>query len=317
MKRCQHQRPLRTEARFGALLFFWLAGATVACADPEKAAPNDWHSDFAQAEAEAKRLNKPLLIHFYATWCMPCKSMDRETLHSPELLSQFGDKVIGVKVDTDEHADLIERFDVRLLPTDVFVDPEGRIIGRSDGYQDRQAYLGTLARIDSVWTERMRLHIAKHSTSAETNGLKPLTDHGTQKPPGPQVPQPGKPKAGVGLDGFSPVALWHGRKWLRGDPQFAAEHKGIVFYMATDDELAQFRAQPERFAPQLLGCDPVIMSETDRAVAGITQYGAYFQGELFLFSSSETRARFRDNPARYARTRHVLRDEEVPQSIMR
>jgi YHS domain-containing protein len=165
----------------------------------------------------------------------------------------------------------------------------------------------------------MKLHVAKHATpppATDPATSQKLTDPGAQKPNEPELPV-GRPHPPAGLDGFSPVALWHDRKWTRGDAHFAAEHQGIVFHMASAEELAKFQAGPEQYVPQLLGCDPVIMFETDRAVTGNTQFGAYFQGKLFLFSSSDTRAKFRDNPERYSRTRHVLLDDEIPESITR
>ena len=42
-------------------------------------------------------------------------------------------------------------------------------------------------------------------------------------------------------------------------------------------------------APRLIGCDPVVFSETERAIPGSTRFGAYFEGDLFLFVSSATR----------------------------
>lgn len=45
--------------------------------------------------------------------------------------------------------------------------------------------------------------------------------------------------------------------------------------------------------------------DTNRAVAGSTKYGAYFDGELFLFASPENRERFKKTPYRFTRTRHA------------
>jgi YHS domain-containing protein len=288
-------------------------------------ATGGWRTDFAEALEEAKRLNRPLLIHFHATWCMPCRKMEHEFLDSPELFAQLGEKVVAVKVDADQRADLVERFEVHRLPSDVFLDPQGAILARTIGYQDRQTYFGKLARVDMLWAEQSKLHIARHGGATGASGPGrpgPGLPNGVQKPAEGGTrnsdAEPGRATVtGVGLDGFSPVALYLERKWLRGDAVFASEHKGVVYHLASAEELAYFRAEPEKYAPQLMGCDPVIAWETDRAVAGSTQFGAYFQGELFLFVNADTRSRFKEHPGRYARIRHVLRDEQVQETATR
>jgi YHS domain-containing protein len=62
--------------------------------------------------------------------------------------------------------------------------------------------------------------------------------------------------------------------------------------------------------PRLLGCDPVVLYRTDRAMSGSTEFGAYFDGGLYLFTAPETRTEFKEHPMRYTRTRHVLRPDD-------
>ena len=87
--------------------------------------------------------------------------------------------------------------------------------------------------------------------------------------------------------------------------------------MADANELRQFRANPERYAPKLLGCDPVLLNETDRAIAGKIDFGAYFDGELYFFVSAKSRKIFRAKPLRYTRTRHVLRVDHIGGTVRR
>ena len=82
-------------------------------------------------------------------------------------------------------------------------------------------------------------------------------------------------------------------------------------------ELVEFRNNPESFAPKLLGCDPVILWETDRAVAGSVEYGAFFDGELYLFKTEERRKQFKANPSRFNRLQHALKADQIEQTVMR
>ena len=103
--------------------------------------PDQWLVDYSFARQEAKRLGLPLLIHFSATWCGPCKQMERDTLHTPALQSVLGTQVIALKVDSDENPGLIEAFRVDLLPTDIVVAPDGKIVSRTTNYQNPDQYL--------------------------------------------------------------------------------------------------------------------------------------------------------------------------------
>jgi YHS domain-containing protein len=115
----------------------------------------------------------------------------------------------------------------------------------------------------------------------------------------------------MGLHGYSPVALVASKQWVHGDPRFAMDYKGIVYQFTSADEFRRFRETPERFAPQILGCDPVILDITDRAVTGDIRYAAFFDGELFLFVSDKSRQFFEQDPERFVRTKHVLNVDEL------
>jgi YHS domain-containing protein len=125
------------------------------------------------------------------------------------------------------------------------------------------------------------------------------------------VPAPKRPWTVIGLRGYSPIALVTARAWVPGNQRFAWGYKGIIYYMASPAELQRFKENPERYAPQVLGCDPVILDITDRAVPGDIRYAAFFDGELYLFVSEKSRQAFRQDPERYVRTKHVLKVDEL------
>ena len=107
------------------------------------------------------------------------------------------------------------------------------------------------------------------------------------------------------------------KKWIKGKKEFSHTYQDVVFYLANAEELGKFQEDAGRFAPQLLGCDPVVLWNSDRAVLGNTQYGAYFDNELYLFDSAQSRKRFKENPLRYTRTRHVLRVDRIDVTRLR
>ena len=58
------------------------------------------------------------MVDFWATWCGPCKMMGPIV---DKLAGEYDGKALVVKVDTDEEADLAEKFEVSTIPTLVFL----------------------------------------------------------------------------------------------------------------------------------------------------------------------------------------------------
>ncbi|KAL6733124.1 hypothetical protein Aduo_003803 [Ancylostoma duodenale] len=58
-----------------------------------------------------------VVIDFYATWCGPCKIMGPKFL---KLSNEFT-SVVFVKVDVDESEDIVSRFDIKVMPTFIFM----------------------------------------------------------------------------------------------------------------------------------------------------------------------------------------------------
>ncbi len=308
------------------LLLFGLAFPPMASAQ-SATGPNQWLADYGFARQESKRLGIPLLIHFSATWCGPCKQMERDTLHSQALLSTFGSKVIALKVDSDENPGLIDAFRVEYLPTDLIVAPDGKIVSRTTNYQSRDKYLANINHWGMQFSDERAAAIAQltpPSTTSQPNpGQGPSIPiqrapvvAGPQRPmPNPTIvqrPETTSPAARlIGLSGYSPVAIKTRRVWTKGREDLAVTWQGVVYYLGNDREYLAFKNAPHRYAPRMLGCDPVLLWNSDRAVQGAVEYGAFYDGDLYLFTTGETRDRFKVNPDQFVTVRHVLNPEEV------
>ncbi len=115
--------------------------------------------------------------------------------------------------------------------------------------------------------------------------------------PAPQLSMPRtKPLA---LDGYCPVELMEKQLWTQGDPRWAAERDGVLYYFAEESHMQRFIEEPGRFIPVHGGKDPVVLKREKRPVAGQTDYCAIYKDRLYMFSSRDSLAAFRQNPKEY------------------
>ncbi len=288
--------PTRREIR----LALWLGALVPALLGPPMASAADrtarvvsqrgltWHKTFASAQAEARRRDVPLVVHFHASWCGPCRRMERDVLDTKALATKLGTGVVAVKVDTDREPAVASGYRVRLLPTDLVLTPDGKELVRTQGYQGLRNYL---ARISPAVTRYRMSHPEKKTAG---NRLSPGT------PSGKRTDATKKTPPRLGLAGFSPVTLWTRTRWQRGDKKFACQVGREIYYLASARELEQFRRDPSRFVPRCEGHDVVRQVETGRSVAGSIRHAVFYDGGLYLFCDATTLARFRKSPARYA-----------------
>ena len=86
----------------------------------------------SDALARAQTTNRLTLIDFHAPWCGPCKVLHSKVLGDPRVLEAL-EEFEFLKVDTDQHVEPSDYFEVVGLPTLIVLDSGGSEIYRREG----------------------------------------------------------------------------------------------------------------------------------------------------------------------------------------
>jgi thiol:disulfide interchange protein DsbD len=90
----------------------------------------DWQPYSETVLDLAKESGTPAVIDFYADWCIPCKELDRFSF-SDERVRELSKDFLMLKADvtrgsSPEVKSLLKKYNVRGVPTIVFIGPNGR-----------------------------------------------------------------------------------------------------------------------------------------------------------------------------------------------
>ena len=76
------------------------------------------HVTDSEFEEKVLKSELPVIVDFWAPWCVPCR-MIAPTLE--KFANEHGDKVLIAKVNTDENVEWAEKYNVRGIPTILFI----------------------------------------------------------------------------------------------------------------------------------------------------------------------------------------------------
>ena len=105
-------------------------------------------AELDQALLSAK---KPVMLDFYADWCVACKEMDRFTFHDPKVIEQLGNMTllqVNVTGNSEDDRALMKRFGLFGPPGMIFFDSKGKEIAESRivGFLEARAFFDHVSK---------------------------------------------------------------------------------------------------------------------------------------------------------------------------
>lgn len=94
-------------------------------------------------EQEVLGSNQPVLVDFWADWCMPCKALGPTI---DELANEYVGKVKVGKVNTDANQSLSAQYGISAIPT-VLLFQNGEIKERFIGLRSKRDFKATLDQL--------------------------------------------------------------------------------------------------------------------------------------------------------------------------
>ncbi len=104
-----------------------------------------WTYSLDDAKKMAIATNKLILVDFWATWCGPCRLMDRESWDKDDI-ANLANSYIPVRIDIDIYREIALKYKVKAIPFVFILDPSGEIVYQQLGYMDRLQLAKTLKK---------------------------------------------------------------------------------------------------------------------------------------------------------------------------
>jgi thiol:disulfide interchange protein DsbD len=103
----------------------------------------------AELDAALQGAGRPVMLDFYADWCVSCKEMERFTFSDPDVQKRLSAALLlkaDVTANNAQDRELLKRFGLFGPPGTIFFDAQGREIAatRVIGFQNSDRFLRTL-----------------------------------------------------------------------------------------------------------------------------------------------------------------------------
>jgi thioredoxin 1 len=109
-----------------------------------------WAENYTQAQQQAARSEKPMILFFTGNWCVPCRMMKRNVWADEQVAAAVNAAFIPVTISVDDPiaAAAISRYSVGGTPKTIITDSQGVVLQQKQGGMGKTEFLEMLGRLD-------------------------------------------------------------------------------------------------------------------------------------------------------------------------
>lgn len=97
----------------------------------------------------AVKQGKLVFIDLYASWCPPCRMMERHVFSRKDVGDFMGQRFVAAKYDTDKPTgkELLKRYGNDAIPLYLIFDTKGELLGRIQGASSADEFMDSIRKI--------------------------------------------------------------------------------------------------------------------------------------------------------------------------
>jgi len=280
-----------------------------------------WEKDINVAMTKARAANRLVFVHFYGDNCPPCKLMESEVFPNKQVIADMNRFFVPVRVDASLNTQLVKQFDIKAIPADVVLKPDGQLVHRRQGVISAERF--------AVYLNYINEEAGPKNTVIAQETVPQYQQPAYRQPnPSPQQPSPPPnpwntaatpPIVDANAAGpippvpFAPSPVERNNPVRTAPPEVAASPRSPIVPLGEAQPIPEGGSTVE-IPLALEGFCPVTLSTQERWQVGNPLFYGMYQGQIFRCVSEEALAAFSKEPAKYA---PVAMGEDIVQMVNR